>query len=37
MNTKNEKIVLNTKKMLTFEKINDILSLKLLAYDTGEC
>lgn len=37
MNTKNEKIVLNTKKMLTFEKINDILSLKLLAHDAGEC
>mgnify|MGYP004531121625 FL=1 len=37
MNTKNEKIVLNTKKMLTFEKINDILPLKMLAHDAGEC
>lgn len=37
MNTKNEKIVLNTKKMLTFEKINDILLLKLLAHNAGEC
>lgn len=37
MNAKNEKIVLNTKKMLTFEKINDIFLLKLLAHNTGEC
>lgn len=37
MNTKNEKIVLNTKKMLTFEKINDIFLLKLLAHNAGEC
>lgn len=34
---KNEKIVLSTKKMLTFEKINDILLLKLLAHNTSEC